>query len=359
MPTEPVSGAATAGRISITNARILRLALGTALSLWVSQAVGWSLSYVAPIITMTLLAMPLSRPSPRFFLGVVVALVASVYLSFLFLPFLLHQELVGLLLVALALFHSFYFTARGGPAVIGTLVTIALALTISIGTVTVDGLLVVADGLVIGAIVGSAVAMLAHGIVVDPLPTNVTSGPADTANPGDADLVAARYRALRSLALVLPILLWFVLSGGSASNMAVMIKVAAMGQEVSLGNTRTAARSLIFSTVAGGIAAMVAWQLLSVWPSLVLYVLLVALAGLFFGARVFRDDATGSDGATWSYAYLTMIVVLAPAVLDQEYGSNAGALFYQRLFMFAGATIYGVGAVYVFDAFRPRRPSVT
>jgi hypothetical protein len=85
-----------------------------------------------------------------------------------------------------------------------------------------------------------------------------------------------------------------------------------------------------------------------------MYVLLIALAGLFFGKRIFEGRGLRADAATWSYAFLTMIIVLAPAVLDSNSGSAAGAAFYSRLFMFGWATLYGVGAVYIFDAFWKR-----
>jgi hypothetical protein len=60
-----------------------------------------------------------------------------------------------------------------------------------------------------------------------------------------------------------------------------------------------------------------------------------------------------ASAGTWSYAYLTMIVILAPAVMDSLTGSTAGVAFLDRLVMFAGATTYGVVAVLVFDAFWP------
>jgi hypothetical protein len=64
---------------------------------------------------------------------------------------------------------------------------------------------------------------------------------------------------------------------------------------------------------------------------------------------------TISDRATWSYGYLTMIVVLAPAVMDTQAGAAAGAAFWTRLQMFVWATIYGTGAVFVFDTLWPRK----
>ena len=231
--------------------------------------------------------------------------------------------------------------------------TVGLALTVAVGTVSVDALLGVAGGLAFGAVVGAAIALVSHLLIPDSpveTPANAPAGDSSTA-PKKPDLAQARHSAMRSLAVVFPILLWFMLSGASAANMAVMIKVSAMGQEVSQQSTRDAAKSLIFSTLAGGLAAVLAWQVLSVWPSLTLYVLLVVLAGLFFGQRIFEGRGLRVDAATWTYAFLTMIVVLAPAVLDSDFGSAAGARFYDRLFMFGWATLYAVVAVYVFDAF--------
>lgn len=361
MPTSTTSVAGLDNDSSIASTRVLRLAFGTAVSLWISQAVGWSISYIAPVITLLLLAMPLSQPKPRFFIVVVVALTFSVYGSFVFLPLLLHQELVGLLLLSLALFHAFYFTSRGGVAVVGTLITVGLALTVAVGTVSVDALLGVASGVVIGVVVGSLVAMLSHRVVADePQLLPATAKDADAPdNQANTDLASARHSAMRSLAVVFPILFWFLLSGASSGNMAVMIKVSAMGQEVSQKSTRDAAKSLIISTLAGGLAAVIAWQFLSIWTSLTMYVLLVVLAGLVFGQLIFEGRGLHRDAATWTYAFLTMIIVLAPAVLDSDFGSAAGARFYDRLFMFGGATLYGVGAVYVFDAFWSRPRSVT
>ena len=86
-----------------------------------------------------------------------------------------------------------------------------------------------------------------------------------------------------------------------------------------------------------------------------MYTLIVAFAGLVIGPRIFRGRGLAPDAATWSYGFLTMIVILAPAVMDSAAGAPAGAKFFERVLMFLIATGYAVAAVYVFDAFRPRR----
>lgn len=263
---------------------------------------------------------------------------------------------MGFLLLTLALFHSFYFSAKGGAAVVSTLVTIGLAMTVAVGSVSVDALLAVASGLTLGAVVGAVIAFLSHALIPDPLLEDQAKAKENT--PATIPLAVARRNAMRALAIVLPIILWFLVSVASASNMAVMIKVAAMGQEAANQKAGDAAKSLLMSTLIGGIGATVSWNVLRIWPSLTLYTLLIALAGLLFGPRIFAGRGLQPNGPTWSYAFLTMIVVLAPAVLDGDFGSSADARFYDRLLMFVWATLYGVGAIYLFEAFWPQRSSI-
>jgi hypothetical protein len=238
-------------------------------------------------------------------------------------------------------------TARGKPAVLGTFITIGLTVTVALGSVSVDLLLAIAEGFAIGAIVGAGIAWLMHIVLPDP--------PMDRPPPKKPPppLEFPVRRAVRSLIVVLPVTIFFLLSAASATSVGAMIKVASMGQEASGAAAGTAARSLLVSTLAGGLAAIAAWELLSIWPSLAMYTLLVATASVWFAGRMFRGAGLAPDGGTWMYALLTMIVILAPAVLDAQVGSAASTSFYDRLLMFIGASMYGVTAVYVFDAFWP------
>jgi hypothetical protein len=68
---------------------------------------------------------------------------------------------------------------------------------------------------------------------------------------------------------------------GSPSYTVIMIKVASMGQQATADTSRAMTKSLLTSTVWGGAGALVAWMLLSIWPPLLLYTLLIGLAGLF------------------------------------------------------------------------------
>jgi hypothetical protein len=248
------------------------------------------------------------------------------------------------------MFWSFYFTAKGGPMVVGTFFTVGLTLTAAIGRGSIDSFLAVAAAMTLNASVGMAFVWLAHALLPDSM-AKTAALPAAPPPEATPDLAAAQRSAFRSLLVVLPVCLWLLLSSGGAAYAPFMIKVASMGQQTHAQATAAAGKSLIASTVIGGVGAIICWQILRLWPSLILYTLLVAVAGLIIGQRIFKDQGLHPQGATWSYGYVTLLIILAPAVLDSLGGSSADVKFWERLMMFAGATVYGVVAVNVFDAF--------
>ena len=81
--------------MTIASLRILRLAAGTALSLWFSQIIAWDMSFIAPVITMFILSLPLPAPGLKGGLVFVAALTISMYAGVLLLPMLLDQPLAG------------------------------------------------------------------------------------------------------------------------------------------------------------------------------------------------------------------------------------------------------------------------
>lgn len=336
------------------------MALATGICMFVSQVANWQMSFIAPVFTMFILALPLPALTLSNGIKFIVVFAASVYGALLLLPIVVHYQMAGLLLVALALFLSFYFTARGGSAVLGAFTTVGITLVAAVGSVSIDAVLGLIGGLNTGVIIGVGFVWVGHALIPDSLATPVDAPPPAAPPPAaKPDNAEARRSAYRSLLIVMPILIWFLLSSASASYVAVMIKVASMGQQASLDHTRKAAKSLLISTLLGGLAAIIGWQILSIYTSLVLYCLLIGLTGLIFGPRIFQGRGMGPEDATWSYAYLTMIVILAPAVLDGQTGDAAGGAFWSRLLMFMGASLYGVLAVYIFDLFNAESTHTT
>jgi hypothetical protein len=327
--------------------------------MWFSQAAGWGMSFIAPVITMFILALPLPAPKLKGGLGFVAIFMLALYGGLLLLPALLDYPLVGVILLVLALFWSFYFTAKGGSPVIGSLATVGIALSTAVGSVSVDATLMLVSGLSMNVAIGVLFVWIAHAFVPDSLakPGALAPGAKPPTKP-EPDLQEARWSAFRSLLIVFPVAMWFMLSSASTSFLPVMIKVASMGQQATNDAARHAGKSLLLSTIIGGVGAIIGWNVLKVVPTLTMYTLIIALGALVIGPRIFQGRAMHPEAGTWSYGYLTMMVILGPAVMDSMGGSNAGAAFWSRLLMFALATLYGIGAIYLVDAFRPRKKNI-
>jgi uncharacterized membrane protein YgaE (UPF0421/DUF939 family) len=65
--------------MTIASVRILRLALGTSLSLWFSQAVGWQMSFIAPVFTLLVLGLPLPALKLKQGIGFVAVLAVGLW----------------------------------------------------------------------------------------------------------------------------------------------------------------------------------------------------------------------------------------------------------------------------------------
>lgn len=282
----------------------------------------------------------------------VIAMVAPMAAGLFFLPILQHASGAGVLLIAIALFYSFYYTARGGSPVMGTFLTISLTLVVTIGSVSSEVMVFLVKTIGLCAFTGVAFVGIAHTLLPDLPPDPALAGPKQAAPPRPNPSVAGR-NALRAMLVVLPMALVFLFISGSPSYTVVMIKVATMGQQASSDKSREMGRSLLESTVWGGIGAVIAYNILLIWPSLVLYVLLIALAALIYGRFIFQGTAIHPRSKMVSYAFLTMLIILAPAMLDNGSAAGASAAFWSRMFLFVLIAVYGTLAVHVFDAFWP------
>ena len=151
--------------------RILRLALGVSLAMAFSQALNWPMSFIAPLISAMMLTLPLPAPTLRQSIIFIGALIGSLCVGLLILPFMEFAPATGILLMGLVLFGSFLFTARGGSPLLGTFLTVGMTVLAAIGSLSVDVYLIIVQELARGAIIGFLFVWLAHFLLPDPPPT--------------------------------------------------------------------------------------------------------------------------------------------------------------------------------------------
>lgn len=329
--------------------RILRLASVVTIALFLSQTVNWSVSFITPVLLSMLLAIPLPGLRLKQALVFVLALVIPVWAAtWLLLPLLSHQPLVGMLALIVACFWCFYYSASGGSPILGAFLTMGLAIVAAIGSDSIDAVLAVNKALTLNAIISIVIMWLAFRLIPEK-PREAGQKVSPMVEPRSRQ--ESIRSAWRSTVIVLPIIVFFLFYSGSASYLVVMIKVASMGQQAENDKTKAVGKSLLMSTLIGGVGAVIIWNVMSAWPSLIMLVLLVLLSGLIMGRKIFEGQGMAAGADTWSYALLTMLVIVVPAVLDGAFGEAAGAKFFDRIAMLSWATLYGVAAVYVFDAF--------
>jgi len=339
----------------IASRRILRLALGTALSMGFSQVFSWPLSFIAAVFTMFMLAVPLPAPTLKTGLKFVLALVIPAYAGMLLVPILLHARWAGILLVVLALFGSFYYSAKGGSPIMGMFMSLGVTMVVTVGSVSADIMLMVVNGIAVGAAAGIAFVAIAHALLPDLPPPPLAKAAKKPPPAAVPSALSARRNALRSLVVVMPLVMIFLFISSSISYVVVMIKVASMGQQATAQDSRAMGRGQLESTFWGGFGAILAFHIMSIWSSLLIFCLLIGLAGLLYGSRIFKGGGMHPKGGMWSYAYLTMIIVLTPAVTNVQESGDAAAAFYTRLGLFVIIALYGTISVAVFDAFWPAK----
>lgn len=339
----------------MSSRRILRLALGTSLSMAFSQIINWPLSYMAAIFTMFLLATPLPAPGLKSGFKFTLALVLPAYLSMMLIPFLVHARWAGIILVIMALFGSFYYSTRGGSPIMGMFMTMGITLVVTVGSVSPEAMKLVVDAIAVSALAGISFVMIAHALLPD-LPVKRPAAPGVAGSPPSPPPMPlksqARRNAFRALMVMLPLVLVFLFISTSTAYVAMMIKVSSMGQQANAEASRNMGREQLESTLWGGLGAIIAFQVMMAWHSLPLFCLVIAIACLVYGKRIFRGAGMHPRGAMWSYALLTMIILLTPALTG---GGDISAAFYSRLFLFILIAVYGTISVAVFDAFWPAR----
>jgi hypothetical protein len=352
--TDSGTTAQTANAIpDIASRRILRMALGTALSMGFSQIVNWPIAFLAAIFTLLMLSLPLPAPTFKSGLKFVLALVIPAYAAMLLIPFMIHARWSGVLLVTLALFGSFYYSARGGSPLMGMFMTLGLTMVVTVGSVNADANIMVVNGVAVGAAAGIAFVVIAHALLPDFPPPENASPAAKPAPPPKPCPETSRRNAFRSLAVVLPLVLIFLFMSSSTSYVVVMIKVASMGQQANVAVSRSMGKEQIESTILGGIGAIITFWVMTMYSSLLMFCLLVGLACLIYGKRIFQGPGRHPRAGMWSYALMTMLILVTPAVTNTQETGDAGAAFYIRLLLFIVIAIYGTISVAVFDTFWP------
>jgi len=331
-------------------ARIYRLACGMTLSSGVAFGLAWPLSFLTPVLAAKLLSLPKVMPF-KASLGFVAILSGAFTLStWLLLPTLRYPA-VHLLVTGLILFLLFYAKAGGTNPLVVVFLLIATLVVPLIGTLSESLAIAVSKGLIFATVVAVIMTYVAAAAFPDPPGLGPTVASASQEGDGGEDEEeekeeegngppSPRFRtamALRSLVVLYPIVMLFQMFS-MADFAVVLIFASLLTLEPTYGKHFSAGKGLVLANLAGGLVAVVIYELLVMVPAFTFLLLIILLAGLWVGGWIFSDRPLGKllgGGIT------TLFIVLGPTLTGD---AQAAASLFIRLFMIMGAVVYVVVA---------------
>ena len=325
--------------------RTFRLSGVLALSLAVAYALALPLPFLAPLFALILTAAPTHPMGAKKLLELIVVILITLGIGLAVIPLIQHYPLVGVLVVALGLYFSFYLTVNQNKTMLGTFLTLGLTMISAAGTVSFALALTVILSLVIGIIVAVTCNWLLYPLFPEDRP------PAEVDESNNAE--QTNWIALRGTLIVLPVYL-LVLTNPLAY-LAISMKSVALAQQSSVMDAKSAGRELLGSTFLGGMFAILFWMLLGISANLWMYALWMLLFGIYFSSKIYQLISSRYPASFWLNVVMTLLIVLGPAVEDSAGGKDVYAAFWGRMGLYVAVTLYAWAAVYLLEHLKARR----
>jgi hypothetical protein len=327
----PANGWTSDAAARLRTVRHLRYCFGLTLGVLLVGAVDFTLAYLTPVLMAALLGPPARRMPLKaglgFVLTIAVACGAGLVLGGLLLPY----PAVFLLVMPLLLFRVFHGSTGPLPAFLATWLLIAFT---AVPLVALESPAVassVAVAIVVNAAVAVVLVWIAHALVPDP---EAPAGPPPAGRAREqlgAD-VRLRAAALSTLA-VLPLYATLYVFG-LTSSVLMLVFVAMLATNPSWKAGLAGGRALLLGNLAGGLVAVVVYELLSMAPLLPMLGLLTFLAALLVGAGLFSDRPTAPLFGT---AMSTVVLIVCSSTASF---AEADEKLSSRLLQIGAAVVY-------------------
>jgi hypothetical protein len=310
--------------------RVFRLSLTVALALAVAYGSAQPLPFIAPLFAFMLGAAPKPPMGPRGLVGLILVLCIMLGSGLLLIPLLLHYPMTGLMLALLGLFFANYVSLNLGKPPVGALLTVGIALISAVGLMG-HGIAV----MLIGALcINIGIAVVCQWLVYPLFPEE--SGPPP--EPPPPPPLQSSWLALRATLIVYPGYLLVLVNPTAYA--AIIMKSVALGQQASETEVRLAGRELLGSTCLAAILAILMWFGLKLAPNLWMFFLWTLLFSLYCTAKFYGVLASRFTPTFWQNVFVTLFILVGPAVADTASGKDPYKASAVRLGLFIGVTVY-------------------
>jgi hypothetical protein len=307
------------------HAMAFRIALAAAGGFTLGYLLGWDFPFLPSLIAVQLLSAGPTLDLKRA-VGFVVLMALGCGVSLFISLAFADKPLNLIVVVGLLIFLEFLALARGKGAASIFLITTAFVPLMAVSSIDL------AYGLVHDLVLGSILALLLvfffHAVF-----------PARAATQQDATKVAQEEApvtvALANTGVVMSLFVYFMGSGTPTSIIVIMVTAITILQQSSIAGT---AFGLVIGNVAGGLAATIAYLMVSLLPSPAFLFLVVLFFGLVFGAKIAEGDKMAP---VYTVGVATFLVVLGLGLSPLP--EDSGTLFLSRVTTVIVASLYTIG----------------
>lgn len=314
-----------------------RIAFVVAVGFVVAELAAWPLAFIVPLLAVQFLAALPGPPGLRQALVVTVVFSVTTLVALLAAELLLERPGAYVLLLFAVYALAFHLDGMAKAKLIAALLLLA---NIAIPIVTLRDSTAgigLRDTLVYGAILALLLALLAHAL----FPARRASAPP----PPVAAPPGGRSPLVSSAILLLPVVVSLSQPGDVA--LPLVITVMSLLRQTEAGMSTRLALGLLLGNLIGGLAATLAYLVLSLFPFLASLCLVMLAAGLWFGGRIV---VAGPRAPVYVVALITFIILLGSGLITITDGS--GAAFVSRLGGVLGGTLYVLGALVLVQGWR-------
>ncbi|WP_233971228.1 DUF2955 domain-containing protein [Lelliottia sp. WAP21] len=320
----------------------MRISCGSAIAALVCYSLALPMPHLGCIMAWIVLCQGNPLPVGK---GIAVGMLLMITLTggVLMVPFLTHFPAPTLLMTALLLYLLMLMGLAGKS-------TQAVLLMAAVTIIPVAGLIEqslatgIAQMMGLGIIIGTIVNYLAL-VLLPPSPTRIVTEKVPLLPDAPHQL------ALRAILIVIPV--WLLALSNPAFYIPAVMKTVMLAQQNASLAAKQVGRELVLSTLMGAFLAIILWSGLSLWPSLLMLILLLALISLYVARRMVRLVPDRFTPSFWSNAWVTALILLGPAIEDSSAGKDVWLASAMRCALYVAVALYGWACIVLIEIWRP------
>ncbi len=330
--TAPGSWRQDVGRV-----RVIRLALAVTVAMAIAQIFNWPISFVAPVLVVVFLEMPIAEPTLRQTLAYLGYAIGTVAGSFVFVLLFEPYPLIFIPAYTLVIFLSAYYMNKGASLVLIILIMVAFLIMPIVGNLHEGLTPFIAAGMLLSEIVAILVIQLAHGMLPDPPATVVEEA---SFQPGYS-AEAARLALVTAITIV-PAMTVFV-TVNMPAQLVIMIYIGIIALEGSRATSVYTTKKLLTANAFAGLAALLFYLVIVAVPEVYMLVLMTLLVMLLFAQRRFSD---AHDAKYFGSAMIGVIILISTS-LGEKADIDTNILL--RILFIVIAGIYAIGVTSIVE----------